>query len=119
MSVYSIEFERVQVSLADAIRLRLSFGEPASNDVIVREVEATMGTLKSGGLKGGKIVLLDGAASLPVIATIVHHVSHLFETVAIYDPKLKGYVIAIVHGPAFKVGDIINACDVKEVSDDQ
>jgi CRISPR-associated protein Csx3 len=119
VSTYSIEVESVRIAEADAVLLRLSFGEPATNDAIVREVEATMRVLKGGGLSGGKIILLNGAASLAVIAVITHHLANLYATVAVYDPKLEAYVVVVNHGAAFKVGDLIRASDVVEVSDGQ
>jgi CRISPR-associated protein Csx3 len=117
MSTFSITPCRARVSQDDAILLRLSFGEPATNDAIVREVEATMRVLKDGGLSGGKIVLLNGAASLAVIAVITHHLANLYGTVGVYDPKLEGYVVVVNHGGAFKVGDTIRSSDVVEVPD--
>jgi CRISPR-associated protein (Cas_csx3). len=116
MTTYSITPDSVRVSGFDAVMLRLSFGTPATNDVIVREVEATMRKLKEGGLSGGKIVLLNGAASLAVMAVITHHLAHLFGTVAVYDPKLESYVVVVNHGPDFTVGDTIGAGDVTEVA---
>jgi CRISPR-associated protein Csx3 len=119
VSTFSIRYYRAQVSQTDAILLRLSFGDPATNDVIVRGVEATMRKLKDDGLSGGKIVLLNGASSLAVMAVITHHLAHLFGTVAIYDPKLEAYIVVVNHGPAFNVGDTIPANAVTEVSNGQ
>ncbi len=115
MNTYSIEVRNVRLSDGEAVLLRLSFGHPATNDVIVREVEATMRKLKDDGLSGGKIALLNGAASLPIMAVITHHLAHLFGTVAIYDPKLEAYIVAINHGPGFAVGDLIDASIVSEI----
>lgn len=95
------------MSGVDAILLRLAFGDPSSNDAIVREVDARMRALKERELTGGPLVLLNGAASLPVIAAISHHVAHLFGAVGIFDPKLSSYVIVISHGHNFSVGDTI------------
>jgi CRISPR-associated protein Csx3 len=119
MSTYSIEPAIVRVLEEDAVLLRLSFADPATNEVIVREVEAIMRRLKENDLKGGKIVLLNGAASLAVIAVITHHLAHLFATVAVYDPKLEAYLVVVNHGPGFKVGELIHAGDVTEVSNGQ
>jgi CRISPR-associated protein Csx3 len=109
MSTYSIIPSRLHVAGIDALHLALSFGEPAGNDVIVREVEARMRELKQGEVTGGRLILLDGPASLPVITAITHHAAHLFGAVAVYDPKLRAYVVAISHDPAFAVGDIVHA----------
>lgn len=107
MPTFSITMHPTPAGTTDATLLRLAFGDPASNDVIVREVEDRMRTLKSEGLRGGKLVLLNGAASLPVIGVIVHHVSHLFGAVGLFDPKMKGYVVVVSHDPAFAVGDVL------------
>jgi CRISPR-associated protein Csx3 len=107
MSTYSIIPSQIRVSGNDALHLALSFGEAASNDVIVREVDARMRDLKRNEIAGGHLVLLEGPASLPVISVIAHHVAHLFGAVAVYDPKLAAYIIAISHDPAFPVGEML------------
>ena len=107
MSAYSVVPAKVHVSGAEVIHLALAFGEPSPNDVIVREVDARMRELKKSELTGGRLVLLDGPASLPVICAIAHHVAHLFGAVAVYDPKLHAYIVAISHDPALGVGDLV------------
>ncbi len=116
MSSYSIDPDIVRVAGINAVLLRLAFGDPLSNDAIVREVDGLMRSLKEEKLRGGALVLLNGAASLAVMAVITHHLAHLFGTVAVYDPKLEAYVVVVNHGPGFKVGDTISASDVTEVS---
>ena len=98
----------VETPDASSTLLRLAFGEPASNDVMVRDVDRRMKELKGRELTGGRLVLLNGAASLPVIAVIIHHVAHLFGAVAIYDPKLQRYVIVASHGSELEVGEILS-----------
>lgn len=85
--------------------LTLSFGAPAQNDQIVRDAIAA---LRSCGLQGGKVVKLNGPASLPVAIAIAHEVGHLFGAVAAFDPKLGKYVVAVSHDPEFSVGDLID-----------
>jgi CRISPR-associated protein Csx3 len=78
-----------------SVLLRLSFGTPAQNDQIVRDaVEA----LESVKLSGGQTVFLNGPASLPVAVAICHGVCHLFGEVAVFDPKVGGYIVAVSHG---------------------
>ena len=48
------------------------------------------------------------AASLPVAVAIAHGVLHIYETIAVYDPKLGKYVVAVCHGDAYKPGDLID-----------
>jgi len=83
--------------------LRLSFGTPAQNDQIVRDAVAALGALS---LQGGQTVYLNGPASLPVACALAHGVAHLFEEVAVFDPKMACYVVAISHGGR-EVGTIV------------
>jgi CRISPR-associated protein Csx3 len=85
--------------------LKLSFGTPAQNDQIVKDaVEA----VKDIGLEGGKIIKLNGPASLPVAIALSHQVGHLYGVIAAFDPKLGKYVVAISHDPELKIGDLID-----------
>jgi len=102
MAYYNIEID------ADGI-MRVGFGSPAQNDLIVREVVARLGEMvRTGELAGGKLIKINGPASLPVAVAIAHAVAHLYETVAVFDPKLGQYVVAVSHGNEHKVGDLIN-----------
>ena len=83
--------------------LKLAFGEPAGNDQIVVDAAAA---LKALDLQGGRTVFLNGPASLPVAVAIAHGVVHLYSEVAVYDPKLAAYVIAVSHGGR-PVGSIV------------
>ena len=85
--------------------LRISFGAPAQNDQIVRDAVAAVKALK---LEGGKVIKLNGPASLPVAIALSHEVGHLFGAVAAFDPKLGKYVVAISHDPEFAIGDLID-----------
>lgn len=85
--------------------LRLSFGAPAQNDQIVRDAVVAV---KALNLTGGKLVRLNGPASLPVACAIAHEVGHLYGAVACFDPKLAKYVVAVSHDPDFAVGDLID-----------
>ena len=85
--------------------LKLSFGAPAQNDQIVRDAVAAV---KALNLEGGKVVRLNGPASLPVAIAIAHEIGHLYGAVAAFDPKLGKYVVAISHDPEFSVGDLID-----------
>ena len=89
--------------------LKVAFGEAAQNDQIVAEASAILAEMtESGELSGGPIVKINGPASLPVAVAIAHGVSHLFETVAVFDPKLGKYVVSVSHGDAYKPGDLID-----------
>ncbi len=89
--------------------LKLSFGEPAQNDQIVKDAVERLNEMKaSGELAGGGIIKLNGPASLPVAIAIAHGLAHVFAAIAAFDPKLNKYVVAISHDPAYKVGDLVD-----------
>lgn len=90
---------------ANGVLLRLAFGEPAQNDQIVVDAVNALSELE---LEGGETVYLNGPASLPVACAIAHGVAHLFKEVAVFDPKMAGYVVAVSHGGR-AVGTIIPA----------
>lgn len=102
MATYNITVEKDDNE--DTI-LRLSFGDQAENDQIIRDVKKLLDSLK---LDGGRLIKLNGPASLPVIVVIAHHVMHIYAYLGIYDPKLNKYVIAVAHGPEYHVGDLID-----------
>ena len=85
------------------VLLRLSFGTPAQNDQIVKDAVLALESLK---LSGGETVLLNGPASLPVACAIAHGVAHLYKEVAVFDPKMAGYVVAVSHGGR-EIGTVI------------
>ncbi|MDO8512190.1 MAG: CRISPR-associated protein Csx3 [bacterium] len=90
---------------APATTLKIGFGSPAQNDQIVKDAVAAV---KALGLTGGKLVKLNGPASLPVAVAIGHEVAHLFGAVAVFDPKLGNkYVVVVSHDPDFAVGSVI------------
>jgi CRISPR-associated protein Csx3 len=89
----------------DGNLLRVGFGDPASNDAIVKEVSES---LKKMALPGGPLLKINGPASLPVAVVIAHGVTHLYGAVAVWDPKLSKYVVSVSHNPTFAVGDLID-----------
>lgn len=110
MKTYKIEATAAQVP--DAIggtyfgrKWTVAFGAPATNQEIVREVNEYLNG--EGKPVGGKLLLINGPASLPVAFALAHAVNHLFGVVAVFDPKLAGYVVAVSHDPAFVVGALI------------
>lgn len=101
MSAYNIEM--------NGSVMKVGFGEPSQNDEIVRAAVARLNEMtESGELSGGEIVKINGPASLPVAVAIAHGVNHMFETVAVFDPKLGKYVVSVTHGTEYKPGDLID-----------
>lgn len=111
MNTYKIAASAVSVSTTPATLLKLAFGEPAQNDAIVRDA---VSGLEEAKLEGGELVLLNGPASLPAACAIAHGVGHLFGAVAVFDPKMAGYVVSICHGEKYSLGQIIPAAEVLE-----
>lgn len=100
MTTYTIEPE-------DDI-LRVGFADPAQNDQIVQDAAVRLDELLSlGQLAGGKLLKINGPASIPVAFVIAHKVAHLYGAIALYDPKLASYVVCITHDPAYKLGELI------------
>lgn len=90
--------------------LKLSFGTPASNTEIVKDAILEIERLKeSGELVPQKLIKLNGPASLPAAVAITNGLSDTFEVIAVFDPKLNGYVVAISSDTEYDVGSIIQA----------
>ncbi|MBU1118539.1 CRISPR-associated protein Csx3 [Patescibacteria group bacterium] len=107
---YKVAKEETKIGIV----LKLGFGESASNDVIVPDaVEA----VKELNLEGGKVILLNGPASLPVGIALAHEVSHKFGVVGAWDPKMQAYVVSVSHDPNYKVGSLIH--ELKKEEDDE
>ncbi|MGM3309663.1 CRISPR-associated protein Csx3 [Anabaena sp. WFMT] len=101
MTTYNIE-------LKDDI-LRLSFGEPAQNDQIVKDAAAKLEQMaQSGELAGGQLLKINGPISIAVAFVLAHKLAHIYGAIGFFDPKLGKYVISITHNPAYKLGDLID-----------
>ena len=89
--------------------LKIGFGEAAQNDRIVRDAAARLEEMSnSGELSGGRLIKINGPASVPVAFVLAHKVSHLYSAVGVLDPKLGKYVIAITHSPEYNLGDLVD-----------
>ncbi|MEO0969555.1 MAG: CRISPR-associated protein Csx3 [Cyanobacteria bacterium J06639_18] len=106
MSTYHVDVE--------GDTLKIKFGATKSNgDRILKDASKRLDELlESGAIPGGKLLKIDGPASLPVCYLIAHKLSHLYGAIAIFDPKIgrqgyKTYIIAITHTPAYKIGELI------------
>jgi CRISPR-associated protein Csx3 len=89
--------------------LRLSFGEPAQNDQIVKDAATKLEQMaQSRELTGGQLLRINGPVSIPVAFVLAHKLAHIYGAIAFFDPKLGKYVICITHNPAYKLGDLID-----------
>ena len=80
--------------------------EPPSNGEMLQELASRESELKAE-LGNGKLLVINGPASLPIAMFLAHMVGHSFGAVACFDPKLSGYVVAISHDPDYAIGDVI------------
>jgi len=88
--------------------LKIGFGDQADNDQIVKDAQARLDEMvASDELAGGKLIKINGPASLPVAMVLAHALAHLYGAVACFDPKLSKYVVAIAHGGNYQVGDLV------------
>ena len=91
--------------------LWVDFGTPSDNTQIVKDAAARLDVMqKAGELSGGGLLRINGPASLPVAMVLGHKLSHLFEAIACFDPKMNKYVVAISHSPNpdYAVGNVID-----------
>ena len=89
--------------------LRVAFGDPAQNDKIVLDAAARVQEMITAGeLTGGKVIKINGPASLPVACVLAHALGHLYGAVGVFDPKLGKYVVAISHDADSQVGSLID-----------
>ncbi|WP_339381137.1 CRISPR-associated protein Csx3 [Brasilonema sp. UFV-L1] len=103
--------------------LRVGFNRTlfAQGDRIAKDaLEVLNQMIDSGQITGGKRILIDGPQSVAVSYIIAHKLGHLYEVVAVLDPKLgskistptgslryKNYIVTVSHGSSSKVGDVI------------
>ncbi len=87
--------------------VKIAFGEPATNDQIV--VDATTKATNSviTDAIAGKICCINGPASLPVAVALSHAWVHRCAAIAVWDPKLAAYVVAVSHDPRWSVGQLV------------
>jgi CRISPR-associated protein Csx3 len=107
---YKVAVSAVVVTGKSADLYTVGFGDPASNDVIVKDATVAVKAAVAG--KGGVLGLVNGPASLPVAVVIAHSLLHIYGAVAVFDPKLQGYVVAVSHTADFAIGDLIANDDV-------
>ncbi len=102
MTSYNIEFDpKTNI-------LTVGFGEPAQNNQLVIDADKRLQTLiNEKQITGGEIIKINGPASLPVAMVIAHKLTHLYQAIAVYDPKLSKYVVSIAHGDKYAIGDLL------------
>lgn len=91
----------------DADMLEIGFVGNYTNPDLVKYVHEKLPEIVEEENMGGKLLKITGPCSLPIAFVISHIVTHLYSMVAIYDPKLEGFVIVSSHGGIKVIGDII------------
>ena len=86
------------------VTVQLGIATPADNNVLVPDALEALAALD---LQGGAGIRFTGRISLPVAMALSHAVAHLYGFVAMFDPKLEQYVVAVSHTPGIKPGDLI------------
>jgi len=103
--LYSVTISSPSSPRTDSLTvIDLKFGDPANNDQLV---PAAIEALSSLQLPGGRGILFNGAASLPIAMALAHGVAHLYQFVACFDPKIGKYVVSISHTPGIRPGDLL------------
>ena len=116
MSFYKIEKTGASFNGAAVDVLKVGFADPEKNPAIVRDAVAKLNALaESEPNYGGKIVFVNGPASLPAAMVIAHALAHRYGAVACFVPPEKRYVVAIAHGGEYAPGDEIPMEQVTEV----
>ncbi len=108
--------------IGDVLQVGFNRNVPAQGDRIVKDALSVLNQMiDSGEITGGQRILIDGPQSVPVAYLISHKLVHLYEVVAVLDPKLgskistpdgairhKTYIVTSAHGSAkYQVGDVI------------
>jgi len=96
-------FEVVRETPAETL-IRGRFGERAEGSHVVRAIVTQLAALP---LRGGRLVKLDGPLSVAGAIAVGHRLAHLYGAVAMFDPKVGGYIIAVSHDPTYAVGDVL------------
>ena len=92
--------------------LQVSFDKdnPVTGERIVKDAQTRIEELiASKVLIGGDLLKIDGRMSLPVSYTIAHELGHLYSAIAVFDPRLKAYVVVISTNPEYQLGERISA----------
>ena len=110
-----------KICLEDDV-LKVGFGKPANGDQIVRDAAVRLDEMiASGELKGGRLLKIDGPASVAVCYLIANKISHLYSAIAIFDPKIgrpgyKTFITAASTAPAYKIGELIETDEPQQPS---
>ena len=90
-------------------------------DILLRDARSRLRELiATKQLTGGSLLKINGSTSLAIGYMFAHELGHLYQTIAVCDPRLHGakqnrYVVVISYVNRYGIGDIIE-CNYKGVS---
>jgi CRISPR-associated protein Csx3 len=99
--------------VSDALKVNFHSEFDVPGDRIIKDAyKQLQELLTSGQLIGGGILKINGRASLPIGYLLAHELGHLYNVVAVCDPRLLGqqqnrYVVVISYADEYSVGDIL------------
>lgn len=112
--MYSYQIELQQNQSEKILKVGFNRIQPAQGDQIVKDAVERLEQMQSSGeLMTGGLLKIDGPQSVPVAYVLAHKLSHLYETIAVLDPKIgkrgyKTYIVTTVHGSShYEIGDLI------------
>lgn len=94
----------VETATPERTRLNGRFVANAQGDEIVQSIVRQLEALP---LRGGRLVTFDGQISVAGAIALGHRLAHLYAAVAMFDPKMQGFIVAVSHDPEFAVGQLI------------
>lgn len=101
MSTFSINPD------GNILEVGFSGSEATSPDIVRDTVSRLQVLVESGQLSGGPFIGVTGACSLLSAYALSHVLSSLYSTVAVYDPKLNGYVVVKSSTTGYQVGEVV------------
>ena len=96
--------------------LKIGFNKDISapgNQIVQDAVSQLQKLLDSGQLTGGSLLKINGRASVLVSYVLAHELGHLYEVIAVSDPRMGGnsqnrYVVTISYSPDYALGDVLD-----------
>lgn len=121
-------FQTTELVMSDSYLIRLEsntlrvspnneFDVPG--DLLIRDARSQIQDLMaSGQIKGGSLLKINGSSSLAIGYLLAHELGHLYQVIAVCDPRLHGekqnrYVVVISYDDKYDVGDIIECSDTE------
>ena len=102
------------------VNLNKEFDVPG--DRLIRDARSQLQALIAAGrLTGGSLLKINGSTSLAIGYLLAHELGHLYQIIAVCDPRLQvekqnRYVVVISYVDEYNVGDIIECNDTEVIT---